>query len=340
VAGCGGVFPEPTFPTPIRACPELSTPEAELWAQERRAFARGCTGATKFGKRWRLLAGSQRRGARRLLSLGAAGSHHLLTLALFARAAELESAAVIIAQPHTQHAMDTLRAALGLGLRVYPAAHSAWLPWVLGRAVRTGDYLIPPGGSNVLGACACADAIDELLQPIADGVLPAPDWIVVPLGSGGNVRGPCRRRDSAWPAVSGARCAGRCRPGSTRGRALSRARSLAQHRPRELASKLGAQLVFDSSQVGAGYGFATAAGARASELARAIGLELDATYTAKAFARVLELLSGHAPFPQAKSERRRRVLVLAHPGGHRSDAVARRCAARGCFAQQRSRICC
>jgi 1-aminocyclopropane-1-carboxylate deaminase/D-cysteine desulfhydrase-like pyridoxal-dependent ACC family enzyme len=301
------VFPEPTFPTPIRACPELSTAEAELWLKND-GLSHPVYGGNKVRKAVRLLAEARRRGAPRLLSFGAAGSHHLLTLALFARAAALESAAVVIAQPHTQHAMDTLRAALGLGLRVYPAAHSGWLPWVLGRAVRTGDYVIPPGGSNVLGACACADAIDELLQPIADGVLPAPDWIVVPLGSGGTCAGlaagvirrglPCR--------VLGVQVVAGLAPRAA-------ARYLAREVLRstghgQLTSQLGAQLVFDSSQVGPGYGFSTAAGARASELARDIGLELDATYTAKAFASVLELLSDHARFAHAKLGRPRRVL--------------------------------
>src|SRR6478609_1808013 len=97
---------------------------------------------------------------------GAAGSHHLLTLTLFARAAGLESAAFVFPQPRTEHALDTLRAGLGLGLEVHPAQHPALIPGLVPRVLRRGDYLIAPGGSNAIGACACADAVDELARQI------------------------------------------------------------------------------------------------------------------------------------------------------------------------------
>jgi 1-aminocyclopropane-1-carboxylate deaminase/D-cysteine desulfhydrase-like pyridoxal-dependent ACC family enzyme len=301
------VFPEPSFPTPVRACPELSTARAELWLKND-GPSHPLYGGTKVRKAALLLAEAMRRRARRLFSFGAAGSHHLLTLALFARQAELESAAVVIAQPRSLHALDTLRAALGLGLRVYPASHSLLVPWALTRALRSGDYVIPPGGSNVLGARACAQAIDELALQIESGALPMPDWIVVPLGSGGTCGGLAAgviRRGLSCRVLGVQVVSGIAPRAAARFLAREVLRSTGQA---QLANALGAQLAFDSSQVGAGYGFATPAGARATELARAIGLELDQTYTAKAFASALELLSGSSRFAEAEFERPLRVL--------------------------------
>ena len=301
------MFPEPSYPTPVRACPELGTSRAELWLKND-GVSHPLYGGNKVRKAAALLAEAKQRGARRVLSFGAAGSHHLLTLALFARAAGLESAAVVIAQPRSEHALATLRAALGLGLEAHPARHAALVPWAFARALRPLDYVIPPGGSNLLGASACADAIDELAEQIALGLLPTPDWIVVPLGSGGTCAGlaagvirrslPCR--------VLGVQVVSGFAPRAA-ARYLAREvlRSTGQAR---LASALRTQLVFDSSKVGAGYGVASGVGERASEIARSIGLELDQTYTAKAFASVLELLSGESPFATPRAERPLRVL--------------------------------
>jgi D-cysteine desulfhydrase len=69
---------------------------------------------------------------------------------------------------------------------------------------------------------------------------------------------------------------------------------------RRLESRLGpparardalSRIVFDAEHVGGGYGFPTAAGERATELAGAEGLALEPTYTAKAFAAALDLLA-------------------------------------------------
>jgi hypothetical protein len=61
-------------------------------------------------------------------------------------------------------------------------------------------------------------------------------------------------------------------------------------------------LGIDVTQLGRGYGFETPAGARASERAAGVGLELEPTYTAKAFAAVLRMLD-EAPTPGARVQR-------------------------------------
>lgn len=301
------MFPEPSYPTPVRACPELGSARAELWLKND-GLSHPVYGGNKVRKARALIDEALRRNARRVLSFGAAGSHHLLTLALFARAAGLPSAAVVMPQPRSDHAQATLRAAIGLGLRTYPASQAALVPLLLARAWRPGDYVIPPGGSNALGARACADAIDELMQQVERGLLPTPDCIVVPLGSGGTCGGlaagvvrrglPCR--------VIGVQVVAGFAP-SVAARFLAR-ETLRKTGHARLAPALRTQLVFDATQVGAGYGYESAAGCRASEIATKIGLELDQTYTAKAFASVLELLNGRSSLVPAPVGRPLRVL--------------------------------
>jgi len=283
------VLSAPLYPTPVRAYPELSDARAELWLKND-GLSHEVYGGNKVRKAERLVAEAVRRGAKRVLSFGAAGSHHLLTLTLFARANGLQSAAFVFPQPCTEHALDTLRAGLGLGLELHPVRHAALIPWLLPRVRRPGDYLIAPGGSNVIGARACADAVDELALQIAAGTLPSPDLIVVPLGSGGTCAGlaagvvrrrlPCR--------VLGVQVVGGVGP-RLAARYLAR-ETLRQSGAAGRVAELEACLSFDATQVGPGYGAGSAAGARATAVAREFGLVLDQTYTAKAFARVLELL--------------------------------------------------
>ena len=291
----------------MRACPELSDARAELWLKND-GLSHAIYGGNKVRKAERLVAEALRRGAKRVLSFGAAGSHHLLTLTLFARAAGLESAALVFPQPRTQHALDTLRAALGLGLQLHPVRHAALVPWVLPRVRRRGDYIVAPGGSNAIGTQACADAVDELSRQVEASELPWPDVIVVPLGSGGTCAGiaagvvrrglPCR--------VLGVQVVGGVGP-RLAARYLAK-EALEPSRATGHAGKLAAQLSFDFTQVGLGYGSATVAGTRATAVARELGLVLDPTYTAKAFAHVLERLRTASPAEAQHLGRPQRIL--------------------------------
>lgn len=57
------------------------------------------------------------------------------------------------------------------------------------RAATAGHYLVPIGGASPVGCLGGFYAAIELRDQIASGVLPCPDSIVVPFGSGGLVAG-------------------------------------------------------------------------------------------------------------------------------------------------------
>jgi D-cysteine desulfhydrase len=154
--------------------------------------------------------------------------------------------------------------------------------------------VLPPGGSNVPGTLAFADAMRELTAQVAQGELPQPDVIVAALGSGGTVGG----------ILAGAIDLGlRLRVvgvAVARGRAVSRAlgvglavAALARIRPGISIASVSRALIVDPNQLGAGYGHPTPAGQTATILAKQVGLELDPTYTAKAFSAALSLLDCH-----------------------------------------------
>jgi D-cysteine desulfhydrase len=225
---------------------------------------------------------------------------------LFAAAQGLATGAILVPQRATPHVADTLRATVAAGVEVYPAGGFAGVPYAFARARRRGDYVVPPGGSNPLGTLGYVQAVLELALQLRTTETPEPDVIVVPVGSGGTaagllagarlaglssrvlgvavMNGPFARRH----VVSLARRTFTLACSLGIGTPSSELKALARDAPR-LRGLLGERFVLDEAYVGAGYGEPTPEAERALVVAqRELGLELDLTYTAKAFARVLD----------------------------------------------------
>jgi D-cysteine desulfhydrase len=253
------------------------------------------------------------------VTVGAVGSHHVLTTAYFGRRAGLTVEAALVAQPRTDHVAEVLRASLGLGLRAYAcASRPAAILTALARSTGGGRF-IAVGGSSVTGAMGYVEAGRELAAQVRSGQMPEPDVCVVALGSGGTAAGLAvglfdaglRTRvvgvcvaEPIWLVARSARwlvrgcerrIAGARRTTETtapRGAAplepLSTAASgggLSGERPRPRA--LRRQLTVDERFIGRGYGYETELGAEALTLGARVGLTLEQTYTAKAFACAL-----------------------------------------------------
>jgi 1-aminocyclopropane-1-carboxylate deaminase/D-cysteine desulfhydrase-like pyridoxal-dependent ACC family enzyme len=269
----------------------IATLNGELWLKQD-GLVHPLYGGNKTRKAALLLEQAAQTGARRVLTFGAAGSHHVLATSLFARDFGLGVAAVLTPQPATEHAQAVLGRSLNAGLEAYPASSARVAPFTFLRYKRRGDYVVPPGGSNVCGARAYALAFSELEGQVAAGELPAPDWLVVPLGSGGTAAG-------LLAGLARSRLPTRLLAVSVLRNPLPAAqvRFLARRTLRtggEVAAERNweRRLLVDNSQIGRGYGWSTSAGDRATELAGRHGLTLDATYTAKAFVAALELARG------------------------------------------------
>jgi 1-aminocyclopropane-1-carboxylate deaminase/D-cysteine desulfhydrase-like pyridoxal-dependent ACC family enzyme len=261
----------------------------DLWVKDDGETA-ALYGGNKVRKLEYTLATARARGARRILTCGAGGSHHVLATTLYARANGLATTAVLWPQPWSAHAEETLRAAIGAGLEAFTVGSRAAAPLGIARALGRGDYFLPPGGSSHIGALGYVAAVKELAQQIRAGEMPEPDAIVVALGSGGTAAGILAgvEREGLKAHVIGVDVAIGSTVASALVLILARAAARAAGAAAPL-SRLARRLTVERRQLGAGYGHPTAAGAAATEEARALGLSLDPTYTAKTFAAALDL---------------------------------------------------
>ncbi len=269
------------YPTPVQRLPSLSAPGAELWVK-RDDRTHDVYGGNKVRKLEYVLADARARGARRLVTVGAVGSHHVLATTYFGRQAGFEVEAVLVPQPRTDHVIEVLRADLGLGLRPFAVRSWGAAPAAVAARVLRGAYLVTVGGSSAVGTQGYVDAGKELAAQVRQGALPEPDVCVVALGSGGTAAGLAVGFAAAGLRT---RVVGVCvssPPWALRLAAGHLARVCSRR-----AGVRGAHLTMDTRFLGAGYGHVTAAGDEATELARGAGLAVDPTYTAKALACAL-----------------------------------------------------
>jgi 1-aminocyclopropane-1-carboxylate deaminase/D-cysteine desulfhydrase-like pyridoxal-dependent ACC family enzyme len=276
------------FPTPVVAVPALSRPGSDLWIK-RDDKTHPVYGGNKVRKLEYLLAEALRRGVKRVVTVGAAGSHHVLATTYFGKGCGLEVEAVLVPQPSTPHVIDVLRADVQLGLEAFPVNSWSAAALTFGRRVASGAWPITVGGSNVSGSMGYVRAARELAAQVRGGELPEPDVCVVALGSGGTAAGL-----AAGFAAEGlrTRVVGACvstPPWALR--IVSRSLARACARRANVGAGAGAvrdRLSIDMRFLGEGYGYETSAGNEATALARDLaGVTLDPTYTAKAFAAAL-----------------------------------------------------
>ena len=279
-----------TWPTAVERLDELSSASTGLWVKHDDA-SNATYGGNKVRKLEYLLGEAQVRGARRILTIGAAGSHHVLATALHARRINLPVAAVLVPQPVTAEVVANLRAGLAAGLEPYVASSMPMVPAVLAKAYHRGDFLIPPGGSSVIGSLGYVEAAAEIAEVVRSGAMPDPDVIVAALGSGGTVAGLVvgAIRHGLRARIVGVHVVDP--PVTSTANTVFLARMLGRRLGVDAStSDIWRRLQTDATLLGEGYGHSTAWGERATERAAVEGLKLDSTYTAKAFAHALALV--------------------------------------------------
>ncbi|MCK6507825.1 pyridoxal-phosphate dependent enzyme [Myxococcota bacterium] len=284
--------------TPVQEAPALCpAPGARLFLK-REDLAGQEYGGNKVRKLEHLLATARDQG-RPVLTTGAVGSHHVLATAWYGRRLGIAVHAVLGPQPATPHVEQTARASAGLLAGAWPVprwpllpAQAAVVAHELERRHGVAPLLVPPGGSSVEGCLGSVRLGLELGRDVAEGRLPEPDQLYLPVGSGGTAAG-------LWVGLRaaglGTRLVGvRVAPALLSNRAHVRA--LAHGLCRRLGWHLrlaSDDLVLDTAHLGAGYGHPTAAGEQALARARdTAGLSLESTYSAKAMAACLAHLSG------------------------------------------------
>jgi len=129
-----------------------------------------------------------------VVTVGARGSTHALATAL--HAARLDAGTVVHRWPQVMNATARL---VDARLRTAATVHdSVTVPTAYVRALLTRAALrlrgnharwIPAGGTTPLGILGHVDAALELARQVEAGLLPAPERVVLPLGSGGTAAG-------------------------------------------------------------------------------------------------------------------------------------------------------
>jgi D-cysteine desulfhydrase len=271
------------YPTPVQHLPSLG-----MWVK-RDDLTSPIYGGNKVRKLERLIPEALARGKKRIITVGAVGSHHVLATAVFAGRAGLAVEASVVPQPRTEHVVENVRADLAAGAILRPARTYVGAGISMALHMRPGTYLVPMGGSNVTGSLGYVDAAKELVTQIEAGELPSPDAIVVTVGSGGTAAGIVAGLATLGvkTTVIGVVVAAPVWFVRFWTRRLVRATyAAAGGRDRQALAAVPLELV--TSQLGMGYGEPTDAARRALEVGAKESLELDLTYTAKCFAGALE----------------------------------------------------
>ncbi len=283
------------FPTPVERLP-IAPGGVELWVK-RDDLAGEHYGGNKVRKLEYLLAAHQ---GQPLLTIGADGSHHILATALYGRMVGCETYGVMAPQPSNPHVRENRALIEGLladwvdvPTRLLIPAGMLRLRLRLAKAGLPSPVDIPAGGSNPTGSLGWVAGGLELAEQVRDGLLPEPDQVWLPLGSGGNAAGLLvgLRLGGLRTRVMAVRVVERPLTSGTATRLLAHRtlRLLRAHGLSEPVSLGGFEVI--EGYLGGGYGHDTPDAARAAHIARTeLGLALEGTYTAKAMAGCLDHL--------------------------------------------------
>lgn len=288
--------PLATLPTPVERLPERIAPHA--WVK-RDDLTGEPYGGNKLRKLEFLLADASRQGARRIITVGAAGSNHALATLVHARSLGFATTLVLFPQKRTERVLRTLLMDQGLGaeLRFTRRMETVPLALLAARWAHRDEavYVVPPGGSDAVGTLGYVSAGLELAEQVEAGELPAPAIVHVAAGTMGTAAGIALglhlgglpTRVAAYRITSALVCNRRVLGKLVRGAADLLAKGgIAPPEPGAVLSRVD---LLDE-QLGPGYGIETPAGAQAARALGGAGLSLEPTYTAKAAAGFLDAL--------------------------------------------------
>lgn len=281
------------LPTPVEP---LSFAGQDLWIK-RDDLTAPSYGGNKVRKLEFLLAAARARNARRLITVGAAGSHHALATALYGRQLGFEVTLVLFPQPLTPHVREMLLLDQAVGAELRYTRRMESVPAALFvtslRYRKEGAFVIPAGGSDATGTLGYVDGALELAEQINAGAVPEPASVVVAAGTLGTAAGLALGFELAGvrTRIKAVRITSRL---VTNERVLARLVRGAEALLRRngvhvnVAERALERVELLHSQIGAGYGQETVAAREAAARFRAHDIQLDPTYTAKAAAAFLE----------------------------------------------------
>ncbi len=283
-------------PTPLEQVTALGRAlgVGELWVK-RDDLSSALFGGNKVRKLERLLADATRRGAKRVVTFGGAGSNHAVATAAFGRRLGLGVKVMLAPQPKSVDVARHIAACLELGAEV---ESSDGVNDAFDRARREYEryparapFVIAPGGTSPLGDVGLIDAAFELAADIGRVGAPRFDVVVVAMGTMGSAAGLSFGLAAAGlsPHLLAVRCSSSATSSEVGFAKMKRElRAYLAGIDGGLGAVTPLSVELDGAMLGAGYGRPTAAAERAVSMARDLaGLELETTYTGKALAGVM-----------------------------------------------------
>ncbi len=290
-------LPIGTFPTPIEPC-EIETPDGttcRVWVKrEDRSSER--YGGNKVRKLEFLLAEARSRGARRLITVGAAASHHAFATLIHGRDAGFDCTLVLFPQPYTPHVEDMLRLDAAFGADIVWAPRIELVPLALLRARlahrRAPAFNIAAGGSDATGTLGWVSGGLELAGQIDAGEAPRPACIHVAGGTLGTAAGLALGLALAGcdiPIVATRITSRLITNERVLGRLVAAVSAVLESAGVRVPSvdRIASRVEIRHDQIGRGYGHETDASRQALDTFSDAGLRLEPTYTAKACAELL-----------------------------------------------------
>lgn len=280
------------YPTPVQPL-AIGRPDVFI---KRDDLSAPVYGGNKVRKLEFLLAEAKARGAKRLITVGAAGSHHALATTIYGKQLGFDVSLVLFPQPLTDHVREILLRDVAHGAELRFTRRMETVPTALFTAMLRyrgqRAMVIPAGGSDAIGTLGYVNAALELVEQIKAGELPQPARIVVAAGTCGTVAGIALGLALAnmFIRIIAVRITSRL---VTNERVIQRLIRGAEDRLRRAGGPSGnadhafGQIELRHEYLGRGYGIATDDAEAAAERLASIGVLLDQTYTAKAAAALL-----------------------------------------------------
>lgn len=150
-------------------------------------------GGNKVRKLEFLLADAKTKGKKHLIAVGALGSNYVTATGIYGKKLGFTVSAVLFHQPPTDYLKSnlTVNQSNGMELNISPSMlliPLSEISCLLRHGIKI-TYITPPGGSSALSTLGYVNAILELKEQIVAGLLPEPEYIFVPLGTGGTMAG-------------------------------------------------------------------------------------------------------------------------------------------------------
>ncbi len=190
-------MPLGSFPTPVckmeklgqkLGCSDLYIKKDDLSGEE--------YGGNKVRKLEFILADAVRRRSGPVITVGAVGSNHVLATTIYAKKAGLGTVGIFVPQPVQENLRDNILCNGMMGCEIEPVGGFGGAILAAGKVyvrewIKSGrrPYMLGPGGSSTLGVIGYVEAAFEIATQIESGVMPEPEFVFAPIGSGGTFAG-------------------------------------------------------------------------------------------------------------------------------------------------------